>query len=261
VAEGAARLVNIDMSAERDRFSRQAARYARFRPSYPIALYEQLVKLVPAREHAWDCATGSGQAARELSRYFTRVTATDVSAAQLKHASAPANVSFKVAAAESPNLFEPASLDLVTVAQAAHWFNPETFYPQVRAALKPGGIIAIWGYGWFRISPEIDAILHPYGSDFLAPFWSERNRIVLEGYRNFPFPFERIPVANMQMRCRWSLPRIKGYLDSWSATQSYRDQTGQDPFDTIHDALSAAWRKPGQRRSVVWDLTILVGRN
>jgi SAM-dependent methyltransferase len=249
------------MSSERDRFSRQASRYARFRPSYPKALYELLVKLVPAREHAWDCATGSGQAARELARYFTRVTATDLSAAQLKFASAPDNVTFKVAAAETPNLFEPASLDLVTVAQAAHWFEPEAFYGQVRAALKPAGIIAIWGYGWFRISPEIDAILHRYGSKFLAPFWTERNRIVLEGYRDFPFPFERIPVANMQMRCNWSLPRIKGYLDSWSATQSYKDQLGKDPFETIRDALGAAWGEPGQRRRVVWDVTVLVGRN
>lgn len=245
----------------RDRFSRQAQSYARFRPEYPPALYDFLVQRAPSRELAWDCGTGSGQAARGLARYFERVIATDISAEQLRHASGPPNVSFRIAAAEKPEQAQQASVDLVTVAQAAHWFEPGPFYATISAALKPDGIVAIWGYGLFRISPEVDAILNPYGQDFLAPYWSDGNRIVLGGYREFPFPFERIETPRFDMSATWDLAWLKGYLDSWSATQAYKDRIGHDPFDTIAASLRSAWGEPARPRLITWDLTVLVGRN
>jgi SAM-dependent methyltransferase len=241
------------------RFSRQAKSYARFRPEYPHALYDFLVQLVPSRRLAWDCGTGSGQAARALARYFERVIATDTSAEQLRYSAGPPNVSFRLGEAESGH-FEQASVDLVTVAQAAHWFEPWAFYEAVNAALRPSGIIAIWGYGFFRISPEIDAILGPYGREFLRSYWSTGNRIVLEGYREFPFPFINVTAPRFEMSATWDLTRLKGYLDSWSAAQAYKDHIGRDPFDTIAASLSTAWGQAEQQRLISWDLTVLVGR-
>jgi SAM-dependent methyltransferase len=243
------------------RFSAQAQSYSRFRPEYPPALYGFLLRLVPARELAWDCGTGSGQAARALACYFARVVATDVSSEQIRFAAAPSNVSFQVAEAETPDQFPPASVDLVTAAQAAHWFEPGPFYETVSAALKPNGVIAIWGYGFGSITPEIDAILHPYGREFLTPYWSERNSIVLEGYRQFPFPFVRIEAPRFQMRAKWTLAHLKGYLDSWSATQAYKVRVGRDPFDAIEASLTSAWGDPARSRQIAWELTVLAGRN
>ena len=244
-----------------DRCAGQAQSYTQFRPEYPPALYEFLLQLVPSRELAWDCGTGNGQAARALARHFVRVVATDSSAEQIRYAAAPPNVSFQVANAETPHQFARASVDLVTVAQAAHWFETGAFYEAVSAALRPNGVIAIWGYGFSNISPEIDAILHPYGREFLTPYWSERNTIALEGYRQFPFPFVSVATPHFQMRTTWSLPQLKGYLDSWSATQAYKVSVGADPFEAIEASLISAWGDPTRSRQIAWDLTVLIGRN
>ena len=243
------------------RFSGQARSYALFRPEYPTGLYDFLLQLVPSRELAWDCGTGNGQAARALAHYFERVVATDISPEQIRYAAAPQNVSFQVAEAETPGQFPPGSVDLVTVAQAAHWFEPGAFYQAVTAALRPDGIIAVWGYGFCSIAPEIDAILDPYAREFLAPYWSERNTIVLEGYRQLSFPFGSIEAPHFRMGAMWSLPHLRGYLDSWSATQAYKVRVGRDPFEAIAASLESAWGDPRQSRQIGWDLAVRIGRN
>jgi len=243
------------------RFADLAQVYARFRPEYPAALYDFLLQLVPARELAWDCGTGTGQAARALARHFVRVVATDIRAEQIECAAAPPNVTFLIADAETPQQFVQASVDLVTVAQAVHWFETGSFYEAVSTALKPNGIIAIWGYGFCSITPEIDAILHPYGREFLTPYWSEPHTIVLEGYRQLPFPFVSIAAPRFRMSTTWSLAQLKGYLDSWSATQAYKLRVGRDPFAAIAAPLTSAWGDPTRSRDIAWDLTVLIGRN
>src|SRR6266702_7754990 len=104
-----------------DHFSAQAAEYARRRPGYPQALFEYLATLPETQELAWDCATGNGQAAVGLAPYFTRVIATDASDGQLRNAFLHPRVIYRQASAEDSGL-ESGSIDLVTVAQAVHWF-------------------------------------------------------------------------------------------------------------------------------------------
>ena len=55
-----------------DRFSDRAEAYSRHRPRYPDSLFEHLARLAPAPDHAWDCATGNGQAATGLVEHFAR---------------------------------------------------------------------------------------------------------------------------------------------------------------------------------------------
>jgi SAM-dependent methyltransferase len=230
-------------------------------PEYPTALYDFLLQLVPARELAWDCGTGTGQAARELARHFVRVVATDISVEQIRYAAVPPNVSLQVADAATPHQFARASVDLVTVAQAAHWFETGAFYEAVSVALKPSGVIAIWGHGFCCISPEIDAILHSYRREFLGPYWRERNTSAPEEYRELPFPFASVATPHFQMSTTWNLPQLKDYLDSWSATQAYKVWVGRDPYGAIEASLTSAWGNPTRSRQVAWDLTVLIGRN
>ena len=56
----------------KDHFSKQAADYAKFRPSYPREMFEYLGTITATRQLAWDCATGNGQAAVELATAFDR---------------------------------------------------------------------------------------------------------------------------------------------------------------------------------------------
>ena len=65
-----------------------------------------------------------------------------------------ANLEFRVALAESfveEASIDEHSVDVVTVAQGLHWFDTDAFFRQCQLALKPTGILAVWGYGswWY----------------------------------------------------------------------------------------------------------------
>lgn len=157
----------------KDHFSEIAARYAEFRPTYPAELFDWLASLCEEHETAWDCATGSGQAAAGLSKHFRKIIATDASAEQIAHAGGPNNVSFRVAPAEASGLADR-SIDLVTVAQAAHWFDLTKFFAEAQRVLNPGGVLALWGYGRLDLPAGMDAIFQRFYSETVGPYWPPR---------------------------------------------------------------------------------------
>ena len=244
---------------EKDHFSGHAACYQQFRPNYPAPLFEYLASLCAAHDLAWDCATGNGQAAVPLARYFESVIATDFSARQIEQAERDAKVRYLVAAADQAPI-EADTADLVTVAQALHWFDLTNFYPEVRRVAKPGGFLAVWSYEMHRITSEIDAIVRRLYSDIVGPYWPPERKIVEEGYRTLPFPFEELAPPAFEMVHSWNLEHALGYFGSWSSTQRYRKDTGQDPLLLIIDELKAAWGDPERVRDVVWPLNLRVGR-
>jgi ubiquinone/menaquinone biosynthesis C-methylase UbiE len=79
--------------------------------------------------------------------------ATDASAEQIASATRCDNVEYRVAPAEQTGLPD-ASIDLVTVAQALHWFDRERFFAEVKRVLRPGGVLALWVYATSRIGNE-----------------------------------------------------------------------------------------------------------
>ncbi len=111
----------------KDLFSKQSDQYAKFRPTYPDALFEYLNRLPIQKNMAWDCGTGNGQIAISLASSFMEVYATDISSNQLNNAPECKNIYYSQQAAEKTN-FEPNTFDLITVAQAIHWFDFEKFY-------------------------------------------------------------------------------------------------------------------------------------
>jgi SAM-dependent methyltransferase len=241
-----------------DHFSTQADAYARFRPIYPDALYAWLASRAPARELAWDCGTGSGQAAVALAAHFTRVIASDPSREQIAHAAAHARVCYMVASAEQPPA-EALGADLVTVAQALHWFDFARFYPALERVLKPGGLFAAWGYGPMRILPAVDAIVTHYRMDVVGPYWPPERRHIENGYRSIPFPLAELAVPEFEMTASWTLEDLHGYLDTWSATRRYLKARGQHPLLPLRPALAEAWGGVPARQ-VAWPLFLRLGR-
>jgi ubiquinone/menaquinone biosynthesis C-methylase UbiE len=248
---------NNSLSFE-DHFSKHSQLYAQYRPQYPEELYEYLASLAPENSLAWDCGTGNGQAAIGLAKYFDRVFASDASAEQISHAYPHPKVEYHVEPAEHI-LLDDSTVDLVTVAVAIHWFNLDEFYREAKRVLKRNGILAAWTYNFPEISPRVNALIHEYYYNTLNGFWPQRIHYLQEGYTTLPFPFEEIIPPSFVMKANWDLDQLAGFLNSWSATQRYKEQKGHHPLEMIWSQLSAAWGN--EPRLVQWPLHFRIGRN
>jgi SAM-dependent methyltransferase len=244
----------------KDHFSRLAAQYSAFRPAYPPAIYDYLGQLCHERQSAWDCACGNGQAALALAERFQAVIATDASPQQLAAAPAHANVTYRVARAEESGI-ESQSVDLVTVAQALHWFDLDPFYGEVQRVLKPSGVLAVWTYGPLHVEGEgIDALFQEFYRDTVGPYWPPERRLVETGYRGLAFPFAEIPAPPFNMEEQWERAHLLGYLRTWSATARYADDQGVDPVAALEERLRPLWVDAYSTRRVTWPLALRVGR-
>lgn len=247
------------MSPFKDHFSGHAGAYARARPSYPPALYVWLAEQCRERKLAWDCATGNGQAAMGLAPHFTRVIATDASAEQIRNAAAHPQIEYRIAPAERSTLPD-AGVDLIAVAQALHWFDLPRFFGEARRVLKPGGVLAAWGYGLNRISPAIDAIVKRFYMQTVGPYWPPERHLIDERYAGTPFPFSELETPGFEMCAEWTLQQYLDYLDTWSAVQRYRKARGADPLVALREELAAVWGESGRKRDILWPLFMRAGR-
>ncbi|MFN0177669.1 MAG: class I SAM-dependent methyltransferase [Gemmatimonadales bacterium] len=245
------------MSGFQDHFSERAAGYATYRPTYPDDLFEWLASRAPSRRLAWDCATGSGQAVAGLARRFERVVATDASADQLKNARPFPNVEYRVARAEASEL-EAGSVDLITVAQALHWFDHGTFFAEVGRVARPGAIVAAWMYNLMQVSPEFDQILARFYSETVGPFWPGERVYVDQGYRTVSIPFRELAPPPFEMEADWSFDHLLGYLRTWSAVARYAKARGDDPVALVAPELARHWGAPDLVRRVCWPIALRV---
>ena len=220
-------------------FSTQSALYAKFRPKYPKELYDFIFSHIKNFGSAWDVGTGSGQVAAELSKRFDDVIATDSSEQQLRKAAKRANIIYRLESAESTEIPDH-SIDLITVGQALHWFDIHLFFKEVNRVLKPGGMIAIIGYGVFSSEAEVDRIVNNFYTLTIDKYWDPQRKYIDEGYKTIPFPFQQIEAPEFKMEFQWTAAELIGYLQSWSAVQAYKKENGQDPVEAIIPELNAA---------------------
>ncbi len=241
----------------KDHFSGHAAVYRDARPRYPAALFDWLADQAPSRRLAWDAGCGNGQASVALAGHFERVVATDPSAAQIAHAQLHPHVDYRVEPAEQASLGD-ACVDLVTVAQALHWFDLEAFHAEVRRVLRPGGLLAEWSYADCTITPAIDRHKDRLYHD-LGPYWPDERRLVESGYRTLAFPFEPVPAPAFAMHVEWDVDAFLAYLRSWSASQRHLAANGNDAVALAEPAIRDAWGD-APSRAVHWNLHLRCGR-
>ncbi len=223
-------------------FGQDANAYRSFRPEYPDELFSWLRSLAPSDALAWDCGTGSGQAALGLAKHFRRVVATDLDPRQLAVAPARPNIDYRLAAAEA-ELGLRAEIDLIACACSIHWFDLERFYANAKRALKPQGVIVAWTYDWpYTGSEAVDAVLAGLRDDILGPFWDAASTYYFGRYENLPFPFAAIDCPRFLAPIAHSRDELGRFLGTWSALKKYRQQKKSDPLTLIERELDAAWR-------------------
>jgi len=235
-------------------FSTVAREYANFRPGYPPELFAWLALRSPSRESVWDCGCGSGQASVALAEHFAMVHATDVAPEQIAAAKPHPRVRYSVEPAEHSGLADR-SVDLVTVAQALHWFDVTAFYAEAGRVGRPGALLAVWNYPRPKFADaELDRRFFAFYSEVVGPYWPPERRHLESWYQTLPFPFEEMETPTFGRDLSWNIEQVAGYVSSWSATVRYAQALGTDPVPSLRDSLSAAW--PADAVSVPIRMTI-----
>lgn len=241
----------------KDNFSKQASEYSKFRPQYPDKMIDYLVSFVKNKGVALDIATGNGQVAHKLSRFFETVYAIDISKNQLDNAIPSDTIIYKVAAAEN-TFFKDHDFDLITVAQAVHWFDFDLFYKEIYRILKPDGIFAVLGYGLFSTNTDSDKILRNFYHNIIGPYWDAERKYLDENYKTIPFPFDEIATQPFINHFMWTFEELIGYLETWSATQHYISKNNKNPLDLIYNELKISWQKNDKK--VLFPLLFRIGK-
>lgn len=242
----------------KDHFSQGSAGYAAHRPVYPARLVDELAAISPGQSQALDCGCGNGQLSVLLAQRFERVEATDASTAQIAEAQPHPHVHYRTALAENSRLAH-ASVDLITVAQAAHWLDLDAFYAEVRRVARPNAVLALITYGLWHVEGDVDPIVQHFYKETIAPYWPPERRHVEEGYRTLPFPFRETTLPPLTIDVAWRLEDVIGYVSTWSAVKAARKALGTDPVEAFARELSAIWGDPETRRQVTWPLSLRVG--
>lgn len=240
-----------------DHFSDRTG-YGTYRPEYPDGLFAWLAERAPSRRLVWDVACGTGQASAGLSRHFDRVVATDASEDQLARATPVDNVAYHVAPAERSPL-EDGAADLVTVAQAYHWFDFAPFHAEARRVLREDGVLAVWSYGRCRIDPGIDAVVNEFHDVTLSDYWPAKRRHVLDAYVNLPVPVPRVETG-FAIGTDWSFERFVGYVGTWSSVHAWDTRHGSSPLPAFRERLAVAWGDVSSDRRITWPLSVFAGR-
>ncbi len=248
------------MANFKDHFSAHAAEYAQHRPTYPDGLFAWIRSAAASDARVvWDCACGNGQASRGLARHFEQIIATDASAKQIAAAVATPNIDYRVTGAFDSGL-DTDSVDVVTVAQALHWFAGDAFFNEARRALRPGGLLCVWAYGLQRISPEIDPAIDDFYWNTLDGYWPPERAHIDDLYQSLPFPSPELETPELAMRIDWTLGEFLSYVNTWSAVRRRESEMGRDPIAELRTALRDPWGNSDARRTVSWPLIVRAAR-
>jgi len=242
----------------KDNFSASPEQYAKYRPDYPQSIFDFIYPLLNEKVNAWDCGTGNGQAAQELSKEFEHVEATDISEQQLSHAFQADNINYSTQAAEITN-FADNTFDLITVAQAVHWFDVDKFNTEVKRVGKPNGIIALIGYELNNITPEIDSMIRHFYTNIIGEYWDPERKHIQNHYQQIPFPYRELEAPEIQNIKLWKFEHLIGYLNTWSAVHHFIEKNNYNPITKIEDELRQAWGNQEVRR-VIFPIIFRVGR-
>lgn len=242
----------------KDNFSTQSDKYAKFRPTYPAEFFEYLNLIVKNKKNAWDCGTGNGQIAFELSKFFENVYATDISQSQIDNARKADNIGYSVQRAEKTD-FKDGLFDFIIVGQAIHWFDFDAFYQEVKRTATAQAKLCVVGYGRIKINPEIDKIISNFYTEVIGKYWDPERKYIDKNYKTIPFPFKEVQAPEFVIEQQWDLEHLIGYLNTWSAVKHYIKQNNHNPIEDLVIELKKHWGKREVLKVIKFPLLLKIG--
>lgn len=240
-------------------FNSGSEAYARHRPVYPSPMVQALAAMCDDHKLALDVGCGSGQLSHLLTAHFQKVVATDPSEKQIAHALPNSCIDYRREPAEKVSL-ENGAANLIVAGQAAHWFDLQTFYGEVRRVGAKHAVLALISYGVPQLDDELEVYFQHFYWQEIHKFWPPARQHVENGYASFAFPFNETRLPTFTMERQWSLWDFIGYVRTWSAVKAAICQ-GESVFvDGFEFGLAALWGDPSLQRRISWPILGRVGR-
>ncbi|WP_434632819.1 class I SAM-dependent methyltransferase [Chromobacterium sp. CV08] len=243
----------------RNWFEQGGRAYARFRPEYPPQLAACLASVASDNRLAVDVGCGNGQLTKLLTAHFHAVVGLDPSADQIANIVPNERITYQCAPAEVLPLAD-GSANLITAAQAAHWFNLPAFYQEVRRISEPGCVLALISYGVLNLEPALNERFQKFYWDEIGPYWPPERKLVDTGYATIDFPFEELTAPSLEIRVDWDLSEFLSYLHTWSAVRNVQEAGREELLLLFADEISAAWGDGSILRSITWPINMRIGR-
>lgn len=219
---------------QRVSFGEVAASYDAHRPDWPAATAAWLTGTDPdgplaakAPLDVLDLGAGTGKLTSTLVTAGHRVTAVDPSEGMLAVlADSMPQVRTVIGSAERLP-FGDAEFDVVTVAQAWHWVDPETAAAECARVLRPGGLLAI---GWHLRSVTAEPWVEELHTLTGEPEYQNRETVALRSSLVLPSPFDQVQRTTFEYGLELTPETLAGVASTWSyvATRDDRDQVLRD---------------------------------
>lgn len=235
------------MKDSTERFSDRVADYVRYRPGYPAELlpFLQKERCLRAGIPVADIGSGTGILTRLLLDAGHTVYAVEPNtpmrtAAESRLGGYDRLIS--VAGTAEATGLQDGSVDLITAAQAFHWFDPQAAKKEFRRIARPDAFQAlIWNERQVStpLLSEYDQLVGEFAIDYARV---DHRNITSDQLQRF---FDPAPMHSQEFRLqqRFDLTGLRGRLLS----SSYIPQNNQEGrFDEMLSALSGLFRRHSQ---------------
>ncbi|KAI1097425.1 S-adenosyl-L-methionine-dependent methyltransferase [Jackrogersella minutella] len=188
--------------------SAQASAYAANRGTYSSNIIQEVIAYHDStggeRTVVLDVGCGTGQATQSLAPYFSLASGCDPSKEMIARAKETGSKGIHYEVLEAENLemstiVQTGTVDLLTAAMAAHWFQMDRFWPQAALMVKPGGTVALWTQSSLYCHPSttnadgVQKALSHLEDNVLASYETVGNKLSRTMYSQLTMPWSLQP--------------------------------------------------------------------